>query len=159
MARPSLELIRTLRGASHNLEASPKYQWGHMGACNCGFLAQEVTKLTQAEIHDRAMLRHGDWSEQVNDYCPVKGLPFDEIISDLIALGFDSEDLKHLERPSDPIILHSLAPDQRNLRHNVKADVVKYMKTWARLLEEELVKDIEMGSLMKEVTSQLTSVR
>ena len=138
MAIPSLELIRTLRRASYHLEASTKYQWGHMGACNCGFLAQEVTKLTQAEIHSRAMLRHGDWSEQLNDYCPIHGLPFDDIISDLIALGFDSEDLKHLERLSDPIILHSLPTDQRKLRHNVKADVVKYMKTWAGLLEEEL---------------------
>src|SRR5277367_1562502 len=121
MAKPSLELIRVLRMAARKLEASPCYQWGHMGACNCGFLAQEVTLLTQAEIHQRAMQGCGDWSEQLNDYCPVNGLPFDAVISALVAIGFDTDDLKHLERLSDPGILMNLPTEERDLIHNVKA--------------------------------------
>ncbi len=151
MAKPTLELIQILRAAAKKLEASPRYQWGHMGACNCGFLAQQVTRLSQAEIHRRALLRCGDWSEQLNDYCPVNGLPFDDVITELIAIGFDSDDLKHLERLSDPKILRTLPLSGRNLRHNVKTDVVKYMKTWAGILEDELLPDITIPWPQKEV--------
>ncbi len=144
MAKPSLEIVEALRKAAKKIEESDNYQWGHMGACNCGFLAQEVTKLTKAEIHRRAMERHGDWTEHLNDYCPVNGLPFDAIISELIAFGFDSSDLKHLEKLSDPGILRTFSFAERNLQHNVKQDVVKYLKAWIKLLEDELVANIKI---------------
>lgn len=144
MARPSLEIIETLRNAAKKIEASEHYQWGNMGACNCGFLAQEVTKLSKAEIHRRAMERHGDWTEHLNDYCPINGLPFDAIISELIAFGFDSSDLKHLEKLSDPTILQTISFAERNLKHNVKQDVVVYLKAWINLLEDELVANIKI---------------
>ena len=86
MAKPSLALIKTIRTAALKLEASTNYQWGHMGACNCGYLVQEVTGLTKEEIHKRAMMRYGDWSEQLNDYCPNSGLPKEirvEIVSSM----------------------------------------------------------------------------
>ena len=142
MAKPSLELIRVIRQAARKLEASPHYQWGHMGACNCGFLAQEVTQFTKEEIHKRAMLGLGDWSEQLNDYCPANGLPFDDVISRLIGLGFNTTDLQHLERLSNPAILRALPPEKRNPLYNSRADVVLYMKVWAEQLEEELIKGI-----------------
>ncbi len=144
MAKASLELIRTIRTAALKLEASPSYQWGHMGVCNCGFLAQEVTKLSKEEIHRRAMMRYGDWNEQLNDYCPTSGLPMDETISELIAFGFDSDDLKHLERLSDQQVLLTLPFAERNLHFNTKSHVVKYMKAWSNLLEEELLKNIQI---------------
>ena len=155
MAKPSLEIIETLRNAAQKIKESENYQWGHMGACNCGFLAQEVTKLTKAEIHRRAMERHGDWTEHLNDYCPINGLPFDAIISELIAFGFDSSDLKHLEKLSDPNILQTISFAERILKHNVKQDVVVYLKAWINLLEDELVANIKIelpemkGSLME----------
>jgi hypothetical protein len=67
MAKASLELIEALRKTANKLTNSNNYQWGHMGACNCGFLAQEVTQFRKEEIHARAMQRYGDWSEQLND--------------------------------------------------------------------------------------------
>ena len=142
MSKASEALIQALRKTAGNLENSSHYQWGHMGACNCGFLAQEVTKLTKAEIHRRALERHGDWTEHLNDYCPINGLPFDDVISELIAFGFDADDLKHLEKLSDPKILDTLPLSGRNLRHNVKQDVVTYLKAWITLLEDELIIDI-----------------
>jgi len=147
MAKPGLDLIHIIRQTARKLETSKHYQWGHMGACNCGFLAQEVTQLTKEEIHRRAMLGHGDWSEQLNDYCPVNGLLFDDIISKLIELGFDTSDLQHLERLSDPVILRALPHERRTLRHNVRSDVVLYMKVWAELLEEELTKNITVPAI------------
>lgn len=156
MAKPSLEIVEALRKAAKKIEESENYQWGHMGACNCGFLAQEVTKLTKAEIHRRAMERHGDWTEHLNDYCPVNGLPFDDIISELIAFGFDSSDLKHLEKLSDPGILRTFSFAERNLQHNVKQDVVNYLKAWIKLLEDELVANIKIE--LPETECSLTEV-
>lgn len=146
MATPSLQIIQAIRTVAQKLEVSSNYQWGHMGVCNCGFLAQEVTKLTKEEIHGRAMQRHGDWSEQLNDYCPTSGLPMDDVISELIAFGFESDDLKHLERLSDQNILITLPFEERNLQFNIKSDVVKYMRTWANLLDEDLVRNIRIPS-------------
>ena len=144
MAKASAEIIQALRKTAKTIAAGNQYQWGHMGACNCGFLAQEITQLTQAEIHRRALMRPGDWSEQLNDYCPMNGLPFDDIISGLIEFGFDSDDLKHLEKLSDPKIIRSLPDGGSALRHNNKNDVILYILAWANLLEEELLKDIHI---------------
>ncbi len=147
MAQASTNIISALRNTAHKLENSKNYQWGHMGLCNCGFLAQEVTQLTKEEIHRRAMLRHGDWSEQLNDYCPTSGLPMDDMISELITFGFSAQDLRHLEYLSDNLILMSLPRDERNLQRNIKSDVVKYLLTWANLLEAGLLAQITLPSL------------
>jgi len=144
MARSSLQLIDALRATALKLYDSNLYQWGHMGACNCGFLAQEITHLRKEEIHSRAMQRHGDWNEQLNDYCPTSGLPMDDLISELLAFGFDIDDLKHLERLSDPKVLQTLVPNTRNLTRNIKADVVLYINAWADLLEGQLLNDIQL---------------
>jgi hypothetical protein len=155
MAKASAEVIQVLRKTAKTIAASAQYQWGHMGACNCGFLAQEITQLNQAEIHRRALMRHGDWSEQLNDYCPMNGLPFDDIISGLIEFGFDSDDLKHLEKLSDPKIIRSLSDAERTLTHNNKNDVILYIRAWANLLEEELVKDIHIPASMMNSSLQI----
>lgn len=144
MAKANLELITAIRNAAHNLHISSDYQWGHMGSCNCGYLAQELTRLTKAEIHQRAMQKYGDWNEQLNDYCPKSGLPMDELISCMLDAGLDSTDLKHLERLSDPFVLRSIPFEHRWLIHNKKSDVVFYMNKWADLLEEEIIDCIKL---------------
>lgn len=147
MARQSLQLIDALRATAARLQSSNLYEWGHMGACNCGYLAQEITKLRKDEIHSRAMQRHGDWNEQLNDYCPTSGLPMDDLISGLLAAGLDIDDLKHLERLSDPSILQSLPTERRNLAHNVKNDVIYYILVWAALLETQMLHAVTLPSL------------
>ncbi|MFM9836649.1 MAG: hypothetical protein ACKVOQ_00210 [Cyclobacteriaceae bacterium] len=155
MAKPGLEIVSVLRTTAKKIEASNSYQWGHMGLCNCGFLAQEITHFTKAEIHQRAMQRHGDWTEQLNDYCPTSGLPMDDLISELLSFGFDANDLKHLEKLSDGKVLRLIPVDQRDLKHNLKKDVVKYLKTWANLLEEELVANIKITLPKERVKAML----
>ncbi len=138
-----LNKMEALRGAALNIEGSMTYQWGHMGLCNCGFLVQEVTALTKEEIHRRAMLRHGDWSEQLNDYCATSGLPMDDLISELIAFGFTRDELTHLERLSDPRVLQKI-PHAQELKHNCKTDVVGYLRAWAELIEMEVIQGIDL---------------
>jgi hypothetical protein len=143
------ELIQTLRNAARKLNQSTTYQWGHMGLCNCGFLAQEITALTKEEIHRRAMQRHGDWTEQLNDYCPTSGLPMDDLITELIEFGFTRGQLQNLEKLSDPEVLKWIPLSERNLKHNVKADVVYYLNTWAQALEDQLLSSIKINDLTK----------
>jgi len=147
MAKHSPSVIQLLRSTAQELAVYSDYQWGHMGSCNCGFLARKITNRLSSEIHSIAMQRAGDWNEQLNDYCPGSGLPMDTIISDMIAFGFDPDDLKHLERLSDRAILLSLPKEKRNLVRHVKADVIEYLKAWALLLESKLLEEVRLPLL------------
>ena len=150
MARPKPELIQALRSAARKLQRSQNYQWGHMGSCNCGYLVQEVTQLSKADIHEYAMrTRGGDWSEQALDFCPSSGYLMDQVISYMLEAGMDIEDFKHLERLSDQEVLRRLPVAERTLRHNFKEDVVKYMNVWADLLEEKLMAKISVSDIQK----------
>lgn len=146
MANPNLQLIKALRNTAFELAKSRAYQWGHMGSCNCGYLAQEITKLTKSEIHNRAMQKHGDWNEQLNDYCPTSGFLMDDMISDMLDAGLDTNDLKHLEKLSDKRVLSRL-PLGVQLHHNYKNDVVTYLKLWAQVLEDELLRKVKINEL------------
>nr|MBC7612836.1 hypothetical protein [Pseudopedobacter sp.] len=147
MAKASVQVIGAIQKTITRLEKSSTYQWGHMGSCNCGNLAQVITSLDKAEIHKSAMRRHGDWNEQLIDYCPTSGLPIDHIINEMLAFGFTREDLSHLERLSDPEVLKVLPKEKRYLKHNFKKDVVIYLKAWINLLEDELIKHISISEV------------
>lgn len=129
------DTIKALLNTAAALENSGDYQWGHMGSCNCGFLAREIVRLDKSAIHRAAMQRYGNWSEQLNDYCPASGLLMDDLISAMLAAGFDIDDLKQLETLSNTEVLRSLPAGQRFLRHNVKPDVIVYLRAWAALLQ------------------------
>lgn len=139
MAKATIEVIAALRKTAENLKNKAPYQWGHMGSCNCGNLAQVVTNLDKAAIHQEAMRRHGDWNEQLFDYCPQSGLPFDHIIDTMLEFGFTRSDLAYLEKLSDDAVLANLPQGKQYLTHNKSEDVVKYLLSWANLLENQLI--------------------
>ncbi|UHG91424.1 hypothetical protein [Spirosoma oryzicola] len=147
MARPTPELIHALRVTAQKLKNGTHYQWGHMGGCNCGNLAQELTKLSKDQIHRYAMERYGDWSKQVDDYCSSSQMPIDLIINEMITNGLTIEDLKHLEKLDDREVLLRLPLEKRYLKHNVRDDVVTYLNTWAGLLEDQLLQKIVLPSI------------
>jgi hypothetical protein len=149
MATANPKLILALRKTAKKLKDGATYQWGHMGACNCGNLAQELTPFTKAEIHAFAMERHGDWSEQILEFCPSSGYPMDMLIDNLLKAGLTLDDLSHLEKLSDLNILKKLPPDRKYLNHNRKEDVILYMETWASLLEDQLIMRIDISDANK----------
>ncbi len=158
MAHSTLPVIQALRDTAQRLATQAPYQWGHMGSCNCGHLAQTITHLTKGEIHARAMQRYGDWERQLIDYCPTSGLPIDATIDEMLALGFTRSDLTHLERLSDPTIRAAIPFERRNaLRHNQRDDVVLYLRTWATLLENHLLAGIELPDLEPAATPVATT--
>ncbi len=147
MARPNPELIDALRRTARKLTEGAPYQWGHMGGCNCGNLAQELTRLTKDQIHTYAMQRYGDWNEQVQDYCPTSQMPIDLVINEMVNAGLSLEDLKNLEKLSDKQILARFPLEKRFLKHNQRDDVVTYLRAWADMLEEQLLDTIELPEL------------
>ena len=132
MARANVELISALRQTARRLSSDVSYQWGHMGTCNCGFLAQSITGLASAEIHSSAMVREGDWEQQAKDYCPTSGNLIDVVLATMFQLGLRRDDIRHLEKLSDPHVLHGVG---RHLRFNNRDDVILYLTTWANILE------------------------
>ncbi|MVM30610.1 hypothetical protein GO755_11265 [Spirosoma sp. HMF4905] len=149
MARPTPELINALRRTAQNLRNGAAYQWGHMGGCNCGNLAQELTKLNKDQIHQYAMQRHGDWNEQAEDYCSTSQMPIDLLINEMLNAGLTLEDLKHLERLDDRQVLARFPIEKRFLKHNIREDVIAYMTAWAELLEEQLLAKITLPTLQE----------
>lgn len=135
MAKPSLELIAALRETADRLEGGVKYQWAHMGNCNCGHLAQTLTKLKPREIHARALESVGDWTQQVSEYCSTSRLPLDSVMHTMIAAGLTTSDIADLERLRNDEVLAAVPAERLPLDHRVREDAVLYLRTWADLLD------------------------
>jgi hypothetical protein len=150
MAKESIEVVEALRKTAEMIEKGSPYMWGHMGSCNCGNLAQVVTKRTKAEIHAYAMQGSGDWNEQVANYCGETKMPIDIVIFEFLSFGFTSQDLQHLEKLSDPEVINAVKNKKVKLLHNQKEDVSVYLRAWADLLEEKLINSIKLPTFVSE---------
>lgn len=129
-------LIEALRGTAERLDSGTAYRWTHMGMCNCGQLAQTVTRHSREELNQIALQQAGDWGHQAREYCPDSGLPMDHVIGSMLDLGLTREDLRNLERLSDVAVLARLPIGERHLDKRSRDDVVTYMRLWAEVLEE-----------------------
>jgi hypothetical protein len=139
MAKPSADLIIALRATALRLRDGAPYAWSKMGRCNCGHLAQTLTRLTAKQIQQRALQRPGDWTRQAVAYCPGSGLPLDDVFATMMEIGLTRDDIGHLEHLSDPAVLARVRPGRLPLHHTVRDDVVAYLEAWAGLLEEALL--------------------
>ena len=143
MARANPQLVSALRVTAARLETGAPYRWTHMGACNCGHLAQTVTHMTAEDIRRYALERRGEWAEQGLEYCPASGYPMDAILSALFELGLSSDDLGQLEKLTNPDVLRRIPVDVRTqLSYRERDHVVLYMRTFADLLEAQLPVEI-----------------
>jgi hypothetical protein len=139
MARANLALIAALRTTAARLRLGAPYRWTHLGACNCGHLAQTVTHLDADAIRRYAMERAGEWADQVLEFCPTSGYPMDEIFRALFELGLSRDDVAHLEKLSAPEVLLRLPLELRlQISYRDREHVVSYMNAFADLLEERL---------------------
>lgn len=144
MSSVNIELITAIRKTIHKLKKGSPYQWGHMGACNCGNLAQELIHISKAEIHRYAMEKSGDWNDQLMDYCLDSGYPMDLMIRKMIEKGVKVSELMHLEKLSDPNILRNIPlPKRNNLEKNNLNDVILYFEAWLEILENQWIEESE----------------
>lgn len=139
MAKATKQLIDALRKSAAGLSAGEKYEWGHVGRCNCGHLVQHVSSKSSSEIIKSFGPQLDEWTEHANDYCGITGLPVQALFDDLESVGFYADDVRNLEYLVDKAVLNRLPAGKRHLQHNNRNDVALYMKTLAELLDEELV--------------------
>ena len=133
MSKLNRHVVEALRTTAKRLQDGADYEWGHAGACNCGHLAQTVTHRSKKEIYSMV---DGEWSEHLNDYCPITGHAVEDVAAQMIAFGFTPSELADLERLEDPRVLERI-PGGRHLRRNDRDDVVLYLETWAQMLVTE----------------------
>ena len=139
-------LIAGLRTAADNLRKGAFYAWGHHGACNCGHLLQVVTRLTKEEIQTYAHTGYGEWTEIVEESCSVTGIPLGLLITELRSLGLTNTDIHNLEYLEDRAVLNNLPGGFRWLKRNQREDVIIYFETYANMLEEKMIDEIEIPS-------------
>lgn len=144
MAHPNNKLIRALREAAQNLRSGADYAWGHHGSCNCGHVLQVVTHLNKKEILEWAQTVYGEWTEIAEEYCGVTSAPAYLLVSRLEKLGLTPTDIHNLEYLEDKNILKNLPGGFRWLKRNLREDVIVYFETMAEVLEEELLKRVEL---------------
>jgi len=138
MPKNNPDLICALRETADRLESGANYEWGHMGRCNCGHLVQTITQLSDYEIVKTIDFQLDEWSEHAKDYCDRTGHKVDDLFLTLQNIGFDYQDVIHLENLSDRRVLKRLRGKRRHLRRNKVDDAILYMRTMASLLEETL---------------------
>ena len=155
--KANVQLIDALRETARRLNNGADYNWCHMGRCNCGHLAQTITKMSPAEIHDRALMKAGDWTNQTREYCTATGYTIDHIIETMIELGLTKDDIVHIERLSDQRVLQRIDLDRRlSMNHKKREDVVLYMNTFASILEEQLIANTPNPSSLFEYSNHTT---
>ncbi len=133
MAKLNRDVIEALRSTAARIRDGAHYEWGHAGACNCGHLAQTVTQLSTKEIY---RMVNGEWSEHLNDYCPITGHALEDVAAQMIRFGFTPSELTDLENLADPRVVERI-PERRYLRRNDPKDLVLYLETWAEMLADQ----------------------
>ena len=137
MAKATPKLVAALRKSAHGIKSGERYEWGHVGRCNCGHLVQHVSQKSSSDIIKSFGPELDEWTELANDYCGTTGLPLEMLFDDLESVGFYPEDVRKLEYLNDEAVLARLPKERRHLRHNQREDVALYMETMAEMLEEE----------------------
>jgi hypothetical protein len=149
MAQPTFELIQALRLTAKNLENGAYHSWGHHGACNCGNLVQSVTQFTKDEILRYAHDGAGEWTELAIDFCPITNAPLALIFHKLEQIGLTPTDIHHIEYLSDEEVLNNLEGGKRWLKRNKKEDAIAYFESFANVLEEKLLKTINIDTVLE----------
>ncbi len=146
MAIPTLALIGALRETAKRLEEGAQYAWGNHGSCNCGNLLQVITDLSKEEILTYAHTGIGEWTELAEEYCGVIDAPISLLLKKLQDTGLTPTDIHNLEYLEDRTVLNALPGGFRWLKRNQRADVILYFRTYADLLEEQLIAQIPLPS-------------
>jgi hypothetical protein len=135
MPEKSPELITALRKTADKLAGGARYEWGHMGRCNCGHLVQTLTDMTDIEIAQSVDYQLDEWTEHAKDYCAGSGAKVQDLFDTLQKFGLSPADMRHLEHLSDKRIVNRIGRKD-TLRKNLVEDVTLYMTTMADILEE-----------------------
>lgn len=150
MAYANLTLINALRETAARLRNGAYYAWGHHGGCNCGNLVQVLADLNKEEVLALAHTAPGEWTEITAESCSITHLPLMDLMRRLEAAGLTPTDINHVEYLTDRKVLNALPGGFRWLKRNQREEVILYFETFANVLEEELLKTVQLDSLLTE---------
>ena len=136
MAKSNPLLIKALHETARRLSNGDKYEWGHMGRCNCGHLVQTITRMSDRDIVEAVENEMNEWTEHAREYCETTRSKAGSIFQELRDVGFDYDDFIKLEYLSDKSVLNRLGEPPVYLSKNNVDDVILYMETMADMLEE-----------------------
>lgn len=134
MANCNPELIKALRATAARLQGGARYEWGHMGRCNCGHLVQTLTQMSDRQIVASIDHQLDEWTEHATDLCGQTNSKVEDLFRLLSEKGLERRDLIHLENLTDRDVLARLGGG--HLRRNRREDAVAYMTAMAEMLEE-----------------------
>lgn len=144
------KLIEVLRKAAKCITPE-NYNWMALGQCNCGHLIQAATGLTHREICYQAIKKQGDWQSVSKLHEPNSGWEIDNTITIMLDLGLTIEDFTTLENLSNSKILERL--NVSLLERDNPSHCIMYLKSWADMLEEEIIQAISLRDLDDTLTN------
>ncbi|MEO0481245.1 MAG: hypothetical protein AAF196_17390 [Planctomycetota bacterium] len=130
------ELARALRTTAERLEKGVRYEWGHVGRCNCGHVVQTLTDLDSTQIYRAFGQELTEWSEHARAFCETSNTEVEGLFRTLHEAGLTHQDVLHLEYLSDPAVLRRLGSANLELRRNDPSDAARYLRALADLREE-----------------------
>lgn len=135
------KLITALRTAAKAIEMETfPYKWEAQERCNCGVVVCSLLGMSPDKL--RSKIPHSDalkgptWTQMAGFYCPITGIPDNELFKELYSLGLTSIEIKNLEDLSDPEILLRMKCKKENIRYDNKQDLIRYLRAWADILVE-----------------------
>lgn len=135
MTRYDPRLAEALLTTADRLAGGARYEWGHVGRCNCGHLVQTLTERNDAEIFRLFGQELTEWTEHARGSCSATNQDIEEMFATLQAFGLGRREVQHLEYLDDPQVLARLPQAERHeLRRNRREDVVTYLRAFADLV-------------------------
>ncbi len=139
-----ITLIEALKAVVNALENDTvEYDWYQISHCNCGLVAQAITKTDKETLNDIYLNDISislqskidseytpGWSQMVKEYCPLTGEPIAEIFQKLYSAGMKREDIAHLEYLSDPKILAASTVNTGTYTKTYTVDEIRETGWW-----------------------------
>ncbi len=162
------KLITALRTCAKALEQGTfDYKWERPESCNCGILACSIMGKSIAEMATdlepmRKQVTQPNWRFLVGRFCPVTGIPQNEIFKALFEAGLSQSDIIELEELSNKKVLSRMTMQKAYKIETIKPSIfdaflgkketvkktevnyysskentIAYMRAWADILTEE----------------------
>lgn len=143
-------LIKALRVTADSLDNPNKfYDWYAPNHCNCGLLIKNIIKIGKGIEESKAIeeiveytYNKGDgmglWSlDSLKNYCPVTGLPINDLYLFLTLMGLEEEDFAEIEN------LKSINQGKNKVDYKDRLIVARYMRNKANELETQFHQELE----------------
>ncbi len=154
--------VNVLKKAIQMLENGFEYDWDSTEMCNCGVVVKALG------VSDSVYTAgSGNWIEKTNSgECAITGLKISTIQRELVNAGFTKKDIRELEKLANQDIakrigehinsdntfvkysfMDSYLPNG-NFKYADKATLIKYLRAWVEILEEEKPKEIPQPKIV-----------